>query len=133
MELWWTDSRSEERTTIRYAVPQSINPNTASYDELRRLRGIGANYAQRIIERRPYHSIEALVTKARIPNHVLERIRHRIALDQLCHDEHRNMFDEESISRRRAEPGCAESGSSEARGQETVLVWPAKNMLAGEQ
>lgn len=131
MELWEGEPRREERTAIRVAVPQSVNPNTASYDELRRLRGIGAHYAKRIIERRPYHSMEALVTKARIPSYVLERIRDLIAIEpRFCH-ERRMRCDEESVGHRRKETGRAESESRDARSQETMSVQPAKNVLAG--
>lgn len=116
MELLWVDTRSEERAAIRYKGPQPINPNTASYDELRRLRGIGENYAKRIIERRPYHSIEALVTKTGIPHYVLERIRDHIALKPQSRHEHWNRSDEGAIRHQRENPGCAESGSREAMG-----------------
>ena len=72
--------RGEERKNFRYTMFESIDLNSASYEGLRRLRGIGANYAARIIERRPYCSIDAVLVQAGIPNHVLQRIRSQITL-----------------------------------------------------
>jgi len=80
MQLSCNSSMREERKDIRYALSESIDLNSASYDELKRLRGIGAGYAVRIIEQRPYHSIEAVVARAGIPNYVLERIRRQVTL-----------------------------------------------------
>ena len=83
MILSWCDSsmieerKGKERKgkTYPYALSESIDLNPTSYDELRQLSGIGACYVVRIIERRPYRSIEALVARAGIPNYVFERIR----------------------------------------------------------
>lgn len=52
-----------------------ININTASQSELEKLVGIGPVYAQKIIEQRPYSSLEELVTKNIIPQKTYEKIK----------------------------------------------------------
>ena len=84
MQLGGKGSMLEERKDIRYALSQAIDLNSASYDELRRLRGIGANYAMRIIELRPFYSIDAVATKARIPTYVLERITDQFIFNEVA-------------------------------------------------
>lgn len=53
----------------------SINPNTAARDELMRLPGIGEVTANRIIEKRPYVSMDDLTRVTGIGPKTLERIR----------------------------------------------------------
>lgn len=68
----------ELRTTIRRPLVVGefrINPNTAARDELMRLPGIGETMAVRIIEGRPYASMEALLQVSGIGEATLQKIR----------------------------------------------------------
>ena len=57
-----------------------ININTASQAQLESLWGIGERRATDIITNRPYQSIEELITKAKIPKSVVEKIKDKIAI-----------------------------------------------------
>lgn len=57
-----------------------ININTASAKELDSLPGIGQVYAQKIIEQRPYSTIEELVSKKIIPRSTFEKIKDKISV-----------------------------------------------------
>lgn len=50
-----------------------VNVNTASAEELDSLWGVGPARAEDIVANRPYGSVEELVTKAKIPQNVLEK------------------------------------------------------------
>ena len=55
-----------------------VNINTATLSQLDRLEGIGAVRAQKIIDNRPYSSIDELITKKILPKNVFEGIKERI-------------------------------------------------------
>ncbi len=57
-----------------------ININTASQSELDSLEGIGEARVQAIIANRPYGSIEELVSKAKIPQSLYEKIKDEITV-----------------------------------------------------
>lgn len=57
-----------------------ININTAGMGELDTLVGIGEARAQAIIDNRPYESIEELVSKAKIPQSVYDKIKDSISI-----------------------------------------------------
>lgn len=57
-----------------------ININTASLDELDTLSGVGKITAQKIIQSRPYQSLEELVTKKVIGKSLFEKIKDLISL-----------------------------------------------------
>lgn len=57
-----------------------ININTASSSELVELPGIGPAYAQRIIENRPYQSVEDLLKVPGIGPKTLEKIKDKITV-----------------------------------------------------
>lgn len=57
-----------------------ININTDSFQKLDSLPGIGQTYAQRIIDHRPYSSIEDLKNKKVIPNSLFEKIKDKITV-----------------------------------------------------
>lgn len=61
-------------------LSRKINLNTASSSQLTQLPGIGETRAQAIIKGRPYSSLEELVTKAKLPNSLLESIKNEISL-----------------------------------------------------
>ena len=52
-----------------------ININSGRFDQLKTLVGIGDTYAQRIVEGRPYHRTEELVTKKVIPKITWDKIK----------------------------------------------------------
>ena len=62
------------------AIAGKININTASQAQLESLWGIGEKRAADIIANRPYQSIEELVTKAKIPKSVVEKIKDKITI-----------------------------------------------------
>jgi len=62
------------------AIAGKININTASQAQLESLWGIGKKRAADIIANRPYQSIEELVTKAKIPKSVVEKIKEKITI-----------------------------------------------------
>ncbi len=57
-----------------------ININTASLSQLDSLWGIGEKRAQDIIQNRSYQSLEELVTKAKIPKNIYDKIKEEITL-----------------------------------------------------
>lgn len=59
-------------------VADKININTASAVQLDSLWGIGEARAKAIIAGRPYQTIEELITKAKIPKNVFEKIKNEI-------------------------------------------------------
>ncbi|KKS59557.1 hypothetical protein A3K01_03165 [candidate division WWE3 bacterium RIFOXYD1_FULL_43_17] len=52
-----------------------VNVNTATFDELDALPGIGATYAGKIVANRPYSGVEELKEKSQITNSVYEKIK----------------------------------------------------------
>ena len=56
-----------------------ININTATFTELDKLPGIGQVYGQKIIEQRPYSTIEELLTKDVLPKTTYEKIKDLIS------------------------------------------------------
>lgn len=61
-------------------VSNLVNINVASQSELEKLVGIGPILAQKIIEQRPYSTLEELVNKKIIPQKTYEKIRFDISL-----------------------------------------------------
>lgn len=58
----------------------AININSASEKELDALPGVGAATAQKIIDSRPYQTLEELVSKKAVTNSVFEKIKDKITL-----------------------------------------------------
>lgn len=67
---------------LGYTVVQTVDINSASYEQLMTVKGIGKTYAQRIIEGRPYQNTEALVKKNGIPRYAYDRIKDLIIAEQ---------------------------------------------------
>ncbi len=65
----------------RVVLPQPININSASRDQLMLLRGIGVTYAERIVEGQPYRTIEDLVSRRRIPLYIYTVIQNHITIE----------------------------------------------------
>jgi len=59
-----------------------IDINTASADELQKLKGIGDAYAKKIIENRPYKGKDELVSKKVIPQATYKGIKDQIIAKQ---------------------------------------------------
>lgn len=58
---------------------QLININTASFNELDSLPGIGQVYGQKIIDQRPYSNIEELLNREVLPKTTYEKIKDKIS------------------------------------------------------
>lgn len=71
---------SSEATSTNDNLNTKINLNTASESALEDLWGIGPARAQAIIQNRPYTLIQEIMTKAKIPANVFERIKDQIAV-----------------------------------------------------
>ncbi len=57
-----------------------ISINTASDVELDKLSGVGMSTAQKIISKRPYNTLEELVSKKAVTKAVFEKIKEKISL-----------------------------------------------------
>lgn len=57
-----------------------VNINTASVGELDSLAGIGEVRAKAIVDNRPYSKLEELVSKAKIPESVFEKIKDQVSV-----------------------------------------------------
>lgn len=61
-------------------VTAKVNINTATAAQLDPLWGIGEARAKAIITGRPYQTVEELITKAKIPKNVFEKIKNEITV-----------------------------------------------------
>jgi competence protein ComEA len=66
---------------VRESVP-AVELNTAGYDELAALPGVGDAFAPRIIEGRPYAAKHELLTRRIVPRATYVRIKHRICAER---------------------------------------------------
>ncbi|MBI2404837.1 helix-hairpin-helix domain-containing protein [Candidatus Gottesmanbacteria bacterium] len=58
----------------------SVNINTASQNELESLPGVGPVTAKKIIDNRPYQTLEELVSKKAVGNALFEKIKGSLSL-----------------------------------------------------
>ena len=85
-EKIYIPSKQEVGTGVLPQISQTldysllVNVNSATLEELDSLPGIGETTANKIIDNRPYQSIEELVTKKAINKGVLEKIKNQIVL-----------------------------------------------------
>ena len=70
-------------TSQRSNEAQTLDLNTATVAELKALPGMGAVYAQRIVENRPYSAKNQLVTRGILPQAIYDGIRERIVAHRL--------------------------------------------------
>ena len=57
-----------------------VNINTASFEQLDKLPGIGQVYGQKIIEQRPYSNAEDLLNRKILPKSTFEKIKNLISV-----------------------------------------------------
>lgn len=62
--------------------PELIDINSASAEELQKIKGIGDAYAKKIIENRPYKGKDELVSKNVIPQGTYDKIKNQIIAKQ---------------------------------------------------
>ncbi len=72
-------TRTAAKPIIGDTKPRAIDVNTASESTLEGVSGIGSVYAKKIVDGRPYKSIEDL-TKAGIPQSTVDKIRTLVAV-----------------------------------------------------
>ncbi len=65
---------------VSKSASNKMNINTASEAELDKLEGIGEARANAIVDNRPYSKTEEIVSKAKIPESVYEKIRDSISV-----------------------------------------------------
>ena len=68
------ESREGKSGVAGSSITGKINVNTASASELDKLWGVGPATAQKIIENRPYQTVEELLSKKVLKKNVYERI-----------------------------------------------------------
>lgn len=68
-------------SAIKNVLSGKINLNSASAEELDTLPGIGPATAKKIIDNRPYGSVEELLTKKAVNNSVYEKIKELITAE----------------------------------------------------
>jgi len=59
-----------------------LDINRAEISRLKSLTGIGEHYAKKIVEGRPYHHREELLTKEILPEYIYGRIMDRLVASQ---------------------------------------------------
>jgi competence protein ComEA len=71
---------AQGKSSVASVQSAIVNINTASVAELDALPGIGAVRAQAIIDNRPYGELSELVTKAKVPQSVLDKIHDQLSV-----------------------------------------------------
>lgn len=75
-------SASASEAPARAARDMSLDINTAQIPRLKSLTGIGDHYAKKIVEGRPYHHREELLTREILPEFIYGRIMDRLVASQ---------------------------------------------------
>jgi competence protein ComEA len=71
-------TKSAAETKKAPSKTQPVDINSASVDDLKMLPGIGAAYAQKILDNRPYQKKDQLVSRKIIPQEAYDKIKDRI-------------------------------------------------------
>jgi competence protein ComEA len=82
-EVLSANNSSEGSTTfgiVGDTRTNGVNVNTASQSVLESLPGIGPVYAQKMIEQRPYSTLDDLIKKDVLPKHVFEKIKNLVTI-----------------------------------------------------
>lgn len=79
-EVGSSQNSGEDQGGGAVAGTSVVNVNTASVKELDSLWGIGEARAEDIVANRPYSTVDELVTKAKIPQNVLEKNEGKISV-----------------------------------------------------
>ncbi len=66
--------------TVMGSATSTVNINTASSEELEKLSGVGPATAKKIIDNRPYQTLEELVSKNALGQTLFERLKGQLAL-----------------------------------------------------
>ncbi|OGY23252.1 MAG: hypothetical protein A2172_02675 [Candidatus Woykebacteria bacterium RBG_13_40_15] len=74
-------SQTQATNNVQAEISDKININTATEKELDSLPGIGPVRAEKIIENRPYESIEDLLNKKVLGEATFENIKDKIATE----------------------------------------------------
>lgn len=61
------------------STSSKVNVNTATSEELQKLRGVGTARAESIIANRPYGSVEDLIAKSKLPQSIIEAVKNDIS------------------------------------------------------
>lgn len=69
------NSPAQAGAPVAAVKQQPLDLNTASIADLRRLPGVGDEYAKRIVEGRPYSAKNQLVTRGVLPQNAYEQIK----------------------------------------------------------
>lgn len=69
-----------EQSVARESISSLVNVNTASAAELDKLWGIGPVTAAKIIDNRPYQTVEELLTRKILKSNVYERIKDQLTV-----------------------------------------------------
>ena len=64
------------------ARDMALDINTAQLPRLKSLTGIGEHYAKKIVEGRPYHDRDELLTRHILPHYIYGRIMERLCAEQ---------------------------------------------------
>ncbi len=79
-KIYIPDKNTSNNINTANTANSLININSASLSELDQLSGVGPVTAQKIIDGRPYQTIEELVTKKIIGSSVFDKIKDKITL-----------------------------------------------------
>ncbi|MDE2060719.1 MAG: helix-hairpin-helix domain-containing protein [candidate division NC10 bacterium] len=84
MTAWYGSGRNvaaEESTTAIKSTPYKVDLNSASIRELKQLPGMGPELAERVLQHRPYHKLDELISRKVLGRKEFARIKERIRVN----------------------------------------------------
>ena len=72
-----------ESSAVSKATARKVDLNTATLRQLERLPGIGPELAKRVVQHRPYHKLDELITRKVLGRKQFARIKERIRVDSV--------------------------------------------------